>query len=535
MLLTAADELRPSNTSRTVVIGSGAVGLYAARELARRGQDVVVVESGGVGLDGFAPESHTSLGRKHDGIRIGRSRSLGGTSNLWGGQLGEFQPADFHGRAWLPESRWPVSYDEILPYYGRTYENLGIEGQAQDDRRVFEHFLGSTPKFQEGLEIFFTRWLKIPSFAVSFGKEIRSSEHLRILLNHTAVDFSGSAGTISGVRVVDQARRAHTIGGDRFILAAGTIEIARLLLHAAGTKDWDCPWRDNANIGAYFQDHLGGRIAAVQPYDRRRFFETFCTAVLGGHKYQPKVRLTNEALERNRILNIQGMLTFESAVSENLVYLKQFLKAGIYSRRISGAADLARNLRACAKYLVPLMWKYVVDNRIFVPSTSKISLVMQGEQTPLRESRIRIDASKADVYGLPRVVLEWKLGGEELASIREFAMRCDRAFRSAELAHLEIPRDLMNLEPAFLETLRDANHQSGGARMGVSDADGVVDRDLRVFGTTNLYVAGPATFRTTSNANTTFTALAFVTRLIDRLTIEQGPRATHGASPHAAR
>ena len=49
-------------------------------------------------LDNFSPQSYTSIGRAHNGIRIGRSRSLGGTTNLWGGQLAEFQPVDFAGR-----------------------------------------------------------------------------------------------------------------------------------------------------------------------------------------------------------------------------------------------------------------------------------------------------------------------------------------------------------------------------------------------------------------------------------------------------
>jgi choline dehydrogenase-like flavoprotein len=45
----------------------------------------------------------------------------------------------------------------------------------------------------------------------------------------------------------------------------------------------------------------------------------------------------------------------------------------------------------------------------------------------------------------------------------------------------------------------------------------VVDQNLKVFGTVNLYIGGASTFRTVSNANTTFTALAFTTRLIHHL------------------
>jgi choline dehydrogenase-like flavoprotein len=120
------------------------------------------------------------------------------------------------------------------------------------------------------------------------------------------------------------------------------------------------------------------------------------------------------------------------------------------------------------------------------------------------------------------VVLDWKAGGEEIGSIREFAVRCEGALRAAGLAHLKIVDDLMNSHPRFLAALRDNYHQAGGARMGWSESDGVVDRNLRIFGTRNLYVAGAATFRTSGNANTTFTALSFVTRLVDHLTSSNG-------------
>ena len=212
-------------------------------------------------------------------------------------------------------------------------------------------------------------------------------------------------------------------------------------------------------------------------------------------------------------------MAFESSIGENLVYLKQFLKAVLYSRKISGIGDLVKNLRACGYQILPLMWKYMVDNRIFVPSNSKISLLVQSEQTPLRNSRISIDSSLTDASGLPKVVLDWRVGSEELVSIREFTLRCDRALRAAGLARLKILEDLTNLEPQFLATLRDNYHQAGGTRMAETEQDSIMDRNLRVFGTTNLYVAGAASFRTTSNANTTFTALAFVTRLVNHLTI----------------
>ena len=65
----------PTKTSdrRVVIIGSGAVGLYAANELAKRSVDIVVIESGGRDLGSFPSDSYRSIGHHHEGISIGRS------------------------------------------------------------------------------------------------------------------------------------------------------------------------------------------------------------------------------------------------------------------------------------------------------------------------------------------------------------------------------------------------------------------------------------------------------------------------------
>lgn len=519
MLLTDVAQWKPNGAGEpvTVVIGSGAIGLYAASELAKRGARVIVVESGGVHLGGFAPESYSSVGMRHDGVSVARSRSLGGTTNLWGGQLVEFQPVDFAGRDWLPGSAWPVKYEEIAPFYRATYENLGMERETQNDDAVWKSVSAKRPQLGEEFEVFLTRWLKIPNFAIMYAKQYETNEKFSVLTGHTVVGFEGFGERITGVSVVDAGGKRHTIAGQTFILAAGTIENSRLLLHGAADESWACPWRQNQNIGAYFLDHLGGKVATVQPNDTKKFFDTFCTIWRGGHKYQPKFRLRNDILTRDRILNVQGLFGFESSVSENLVYLKQFVKAAVYSRKIEGLGDLFKNVAACSKYLLPLMWRYVRDHRIFVPSASKISLLIQAEQGPVAESRIRLDRSVTDPYGLPRVVLDWRLSGHELASIAEFTRRAEGALRGAGLASLAIDRDLEAMDPKFMSNLRDTYHQAGGTVMGTSDRDSVVDQNLKVFGTANFYIGGASTFRTVSNANTTFTALAFTTRLVKHL------------------
>jgi hypothetical protein len=58
-----------------------------------------------------------------------------------------------------------------------------------------------------------------------------------------------------------------------------------------------------------------------------------------------------------------------------------------------------------------------------------------------------------------------------------------------------------------MDTVGDTYHQAGGTVMAETAETGVVDKNLKVFGTENLYIGGAGTFPSTSNANVTFTAI----------------------------
>ena len=231
--------------------------MYAASQLAARGRDVVVIESGDAHLGNFAAESYTSVGRTHTGIRLGRSRSLGGTTNLWGGQLVEFQPIDFTGRAWLPGSKWPVSYDEIAPYYKPTYQNLGAPLELTDDDAVWRGVSCARPDLGPEFEVFFTRWMGTPNFAELFAQQIQSDERMLVLTGFAAVGFRGDGERIKAVRVADGKGQSHWIEAETVILAAGTIENARLLLHTARDPEWQAPWSGNGNLRPVFSGPPG--------------------------------------------------------------------------------------------------------------------------------------------------------------------------------------------------------------------------------------------------------------------------------------
>ena len=66
----------------------------------------------------------------------------------------------------------------------------------------------------------------------------------------------------------------------------------------------------------------------------------------------------------------------------------------------------------------------------------------------------------------------------------------------------------------------DASHHMGTTRMSASPRTGVVDRDCRVHGVRNLYVAGSAVFPSAGHANPTLTIAALALRLADYLRVK---------------
>jgi len=70
---------------------------------------------------------------------------------------------------------------------------------------------------------------------------------------------------------------------------------------------------------------------------------------------------------------------------------------------------------------------------------------------------------------------------------------------------------------AVLAQASDGFHQIGTARMADDPRDGVVDRDARVHGVANLFLAGSAILPSSGQANPTLLAVALAARLVEHL------------------
>lgn len=502
-----------------VVVGAGAVGLALAVKLARAGRSVALIEAGPIELSAASQqyfENSKAVGVPHHGLHTGRFRMLGGTTNFWGGQVVPIGRHVFRPRPWLDrDTAWPIEPEALDPFVAEAFELLGMSRQIPDDADVLARLGVALPTLGDDLAYFFTRWLPEPVLPKHFAQDLRSSARLTCYVNAqvAALDLAGHA--VAGVELCDPGQRRFEVRGRQVVLANGTVEIARLLL--SPLRDGQpAPWSDNSWLGRGFIDHLDVTAGRLEPLDRRRFDGLFQNAVLDGLKYQPKIRLTAEAQERSGSVDIAAHLLFNSSYAEHFANAKIFLRSFLRGRPDLDWRQYPSRLKVLLQVGVPLMLRYLRDNRIYAPIDGGIDLRLTCEQLTVRESGL-VATDRCDRSGRRIYDLDWRVDGAEIETMARFAASLGRSLEAAGIARLRIDPRLAARDPGFTSELRDSNHQMGMARMGRSAQDGVVDADLKLFGTDNLYVAGAAVYPSAGFPNPTLTAIALALRLGETL------------------
>jgi len=511
------DKLKMKTDKGTViVVGGGTMGLFLAHELMLHGKRVILFESGNEQVQSFGQDEFVNLGHDHTGLSIGRAKGIGGTTNLWGGQLTQFLPIDIESKNNFDQPNWVIPWAELRKYYIKTYEKLGFKGDISDYSEKLE-----TIPSGKSLEFFYTHWLKQPNFKNHFHEALKKSDLVTIYENTTVTNLTFSGTRCTAIDFNNNGKSEKISDFDSVVLANGTFEICRLLLEVATSPN--CPFASNQWIGKYYQDHLNLRIGEVNNASKE-FFRKFSNIVRDGNKLQPKLRL-NSSEPDNKYLGVSGYFSFSSDVTQHLDNFKQFAKAVIgRSQDSSSLKDKAllfvKVMRALPQ-IMPLVFRYLKDNQIYVPFNSKVVLCIQAQQISTKNSEIKISPKEVDKNGRPKVVLNWTLDGRELDSIRDFSYKLQHYLKSKQLGDLEFEdwfkEGPKNNSEDWLKHVTDIYHQAGGVIMSSSKDDGVVDDKLKIHETDNIFVCGPCVLPTSSYANTGLTALALTCRLAEHL------------------
>lgn len=480
-----------------LIIGGGLAGIALAKELAGGPLKVVILESGGLEIDMENQALYAGSGvqtapgnpdRPFDDYPIqSRVRALGGSGMVWGGKCAPLDPADFAERAWIPHSGWPVTRAQMQPYYDRACDLLEIprfplERPASTQANLQPLALDPADGFFPAPREFskFTGGRDKAAFD-AFRTRFANAPNITVYLYANVLKIRREADQIIGLDVACLNGKRHTAKAARYVLATGGIENVRLLLASGNLGN------GNDLVGRFFQGHVTcsndgdagnegtaiaiSRAAPMELYAPGKGLMSHC--VIGsGLKAQTRMRTGNFTAT-----------LFRADVPDP--DSKTIAKANAREGEGEGEGQL-------------------------------LGYFAMTEHFPNPDSRVTLDPEHKDALGMPRVRLTWTYGPEDHAGLERSVTGLADALGASGEGRMcwAIPRGKL------LAISSASRHHMGTTRMHSDPGKGVVDADLRLHETKNLYVAGSSVFPTSGIANPTLTILALCMRLADHLKSE---------------
>ena len=493
---------------RFCIAGGGIAGLLLAHRLGEGGADVLLLEAGGLTPEPRSQElyaaEHADL--LHTGTLDGRFRTLGGSSTRWGGQLLPYTAEIFRPPAGSAKTAWPIEGADLEPYYPEL-EQLMHVGELPFTDALLPALGHAESPFSSAFRLRYSKWTPFArrNLAETVGKQCLAHPRVTLVTHANVAELEGAQGRIAAVRVVDYAGRSFRVRAEHFIVAAGTVESSRLLLSSAAVPN------AHDQLGRYFHDHVSCHAARIEPGVREAIFERLGPFFVGGVLLTPKLEASAVLEAEAGLLAAMAHLVIEEPADSGIAAVRNVLTA-VQRRTGISARDVTGMVRGTGD-VMRLLWASKVRRRRAVSRRATVWLNIDTEQPVRASSRIRL-SEQVDGLGLPKAVVDWRIGAEEGDTAVRYARLLRAEFARVGFGELEWADGLLE---GAAPALADTYHPMGGLRMGFDPGASVVDRDLRVHGVANLHVASCAVYPSGGSSNPTFTLMALSLRLADHL------------------
>jgi choline dehydrogenase-like flavoprotein len=552
----------PAKTYDVCIVGSGAGGGMAAKVLAESGADVLMLEAGprwdvqkdgammkwahdsprrGAGhrgrpfgefdacLGGWDIEGEPYTVEEGESFRWFRARMLGGRTNHWGRISLRFGPWDFKARSrdGLGDD-WPISYDDIKPYYDKLDELVGLfgsnEGLPNDPDGIFQppptprcHEL-LTKKACDALGVrcipsrlsILTRPLNgrpachycgqcgrgcatHSNFSVSsvFLPPALATGKLKIVTGAMVREVNTSReGLATGVSYVDVVTgHEMSVRAKVVVLAASACESARLLLNSKSARHPNGLANGSGAVGRYLTDTPGTSIRGYIP----------ALAGLPAHNEDGTggLHLYMPWWLDNRKLDFPRGYHFEFGGGRDMPGYG--FMGGIHRANGGGYGQ-----------------KLKEDYRRYYGSF--LSFAARGEMLPNAGSYCELDPEAVDRYGIPVLRFHWKWAEAETLQMRHahlVAREIIDKMGGKVLGTMPTREHEYGIQPGG-----EIIHEAGTTRMGESAATSVLNRNGQAHEVKNLFVADAGPFVSNPHKNATWTIMALAWRTADFIVAE---------------
>ncbi|WP_326533332.1 GMC family oxidoreductase [Pseudorhodoferax sp.] len=530
------------------IVGAGAAGISLALQLSGRGLSVLLLEAGSDQPDQATQglyAGEVADERLHSPPDRYRQRRFGGSTTIWGGRCMPFDPIDFEARDFVPNSGWPIPYEEIARHYPEA-NRLTETGRCDYDAdavfadpgaQMFGGFR-SDRLHTTSLE----RFSCPTNFGARYGERLRLAPDVTVVQNAncTGIGLDDGGQLVRRLAVRTLRGKAFTVAARMVVLAMGGLEVPRLLMasrdvlpHGIGNRF--------GTVGRYYMCHIAGNVGTLRVQGPRTLVNHGYLVSPEGIYCRRRLSLAPEEQRRLRVANTVARLHFPriadpahgSGVLSGLFLAKNFISYEYGKRLRDGAgqgwtgyarhlANVATSPLETTRFLAHWVQRRSLAERKF-PSvvlanrTNLFSLDLHAEQQPRPESRVTLTRA-LDPLGLPRIRVDWRYHADDIASVRRtldaFAEEFQRDGR------LVLQYDAERLEEDLTRFGAYGGHHIGTARMGTDERTSVVDGNCKVHGVHNLFVASSAVFPTSSQANPTLHLVALSVRLASHLALK---------------
>jgi len=449
-----------------VIIGSGPAGLSLAYKLMRNGIKVAVMEGGGENYSSetLDPYKGQTIGDKYFDLQYARQRFFGGTSNHWGGWCRPLDAHDFEYKEHQKLASWPIKRLDLEPYLHESSQILEINTEYEDELLNNEF----------GIKKISFNFSPPVRFGQKYKNIFMGGGNLDLFFNSNLVNFTKSGSNINTATFKSFSGNSLQVKSKAFVLATGGIENSRLMLALNQKNNYRLFNRDMP-IGKYWMEHPHFTIGeSVIPSRWKNRF----------------LALTESKQKELGVLNCG--IRFEGNIGKT--GLKQMIK------------DIACYAPETGKKLFEMMGKKLVCG-----ATIKAA----WEQAPIENNKITLSQTEKDIFGIPRPILHYKKTDFDKNTVYKTIKQIASYGNLLSYGKIKVFNYVSSLGAYPEDDTLAGFHHMGGTRMSDSNQDGVVDSNLKVHGTNNLFIAGSSVFPSGGHANPTLTITQLSLRLGD--------------------